>query len=116
MDHDTIVIGELTLAARIGVTAEERAEPQTVSATIEMDIDTRAAARDDDLARTIDYAVVADAARRIAAAGERCLLETLAEEIAAHILRETPARAVAVELRKYILPETRHVAVRIRRP
>lgn len=116
MDHDTIVIRELTLSTQIGVTAEERAKPQAVSATIKLDIDTRAAARDDNLALTIDYAAVAPAVRQIALARERNLLETLAEEIAAYILRDTPAHAVTVELRKFVLPETRYVAVRIRRP
>ena len=43
-------------------------------------------------------------------------METLAEEIAADLLGSFPIRRVAVEVRKFILPETDYVAVRIDRP
>jgi dihydroneopterin aldolase len=39
----------------------------------------------------------------------------LAEEIAAMLLEEFETKAVRVEVQKFILPETRHVAVRIER-
>lgn len=116
MADDAIVIDGLELACRIGVTEEERARPQKVAATIELHLDTRPAARADDLALTVDYAAVATAVQQIAQARERDLVETLAEEIAAYLLRETRARSVCVELRKFVVPDTRHVAVRIRRP
>jgi dihydroneopterin aldolase len=45
----------------------------------------------------------------------RLLLETLAEEIAAELLARFPLRAIDVDLRKYILPDTAYVAVQIRR-
>ena len=45
----------------------------------------------------------------------RALIETLAEEIAAELLARFPLQAVELELRKFILPDTAFVAVRIRR-
>jgi 7,8-dihydroneopterin aldolase/epimerase/oxygenase len=43
------------------------------------------------------------------------LIETLAHEIAAHLLRQFKLLAVELELRKFVLPETRYVAVRVAR-
>jgi dihydroneopterin aldolase len=43
------------------------------------------------------------------------LIETLAEEIAGELLTRFALRAVEVELRKFILPDTAHVAIRLRR-
>ena len=59
---------------------------------------------------------VCEEVKRIAAERPRSLLETLAEEIAQRILEKFAVCGVAVELRKYILPDTRWVAVRLRRP
>ena len=53
--------------------------------------------------------------RQLAGARPRKLLETLAEEICACVLEEFSVRAVEVELRKYILPDTEYVAVRLSR-
>ena len=65
---------------------------------------------------TIDYAAVCEALKTLAAARPRKLVETLAEEIAADLLSRFPIRHVAVEVRKFILPETDYVAIRIERP
>ena len=46
---------------------------------------------------------------------ESILIETLAEEIAALLLKNYLLAAVEIELRKYILPDTEFVAVRLRR-
>ena len=56
-----------------------------------------------------------DAIKALAAVSQRCLIETLAEEIATMLLAAYPLAAVEIELRKYILPDTEFVAVRIRR-
>ena len=41
------------------------------------------------------------------------MIETLAIEMAEHLLRRFRLSRVELELRKFVLPETRHVAVHI---
>lgn len=101
---------------RVGVPEAERAKPQRLLVTIEMDHDFSAAAARDRLQSTIDYHAVAV---RVAAFGRRRnwkLIETLAVELAEMILREFKPRQIGVEIKKFILPQTRHVSVRVRRP
>ena len=43
------------------------------------------------------------------------LIESLAQEIATRILAEFDVQSLQIELRKYILPDTNFVAVRIAR-
>jgi len=113
---DQIHIEALEVRSHIGVPEEERAAPQrlTVSLTLEPNTDFRALG--DRIETTIDYAAVCEAVKTLAVARPRRLVETLAEEIAAHLLARFPIRHIAVELRKFILPETAHVAIRIERP
>ncbi len=72
-------------------------------------------AKTDDLSQTVNYFDVAQRIRLVAAKRPRKLLETLAEELAAEILAVYPVRKVALEIKKFILPDTRHVSVRIER-
>jgi dihydroneopterin aldolase len=112
---DCIRIESLELASRIGVTEEERAQPQrlTVSLVLEPTRDFRALG--DQLENTVDYFVVCEWVKAVSLARPRRLVETLAEEIAAELLSIFRLRAVAVDLRKYILADTAYVAVQIRR-
>ena len=63
----------------------------------------------------MDYAAAAEAVKALASAGSRVLVETLAEDIARMLITRFPIAAVEVELRKFILPDTEFVGVRIRR-
>lgn len=117
MKPDTIVIEDLEVRYRVGVPEAERALPQRLLIVVEMEVPGGfdAAATGDDLTRTIDYYAVS---RRLLALGEGRewrLIETLAVEIANLIRSEFGASRVRVEVRKFILPETRHVAVRVER-
>ena len=55
---DRIVIREMEIQCRIGVPDEERAEPQALRVTIEMDVDIASSARTDDIGQTVDYFLV----------------------------------------------------------
>lgn len=112
---DLIHIEALEIRTHIGVPDEERAEMQrlTVSLTLEPTVDFRDL--DDRIEATLDYAEVCEAVQALAAERPRKLVETLAEEIAAGVLGRFPIRRVSVEVRKFILPETDYVAVRIDR-
>ena len=63
----------------------------------------------------MDYDAAAQAVKAHAAAGERTLIETLAEEIAALLLRRFAISAVEIELRKFFLPDAEFTGVRMRR-
>jgi dihydroneopterin aldolase len=112
---DRIHIESLELSSRIGVPEEERAQPQrlTVSLVLEPIRDFRAL--DDRLENTVDYFVLGEFVKSLSLAQPRQLIETLAEEIAGELLARFPLRAVDIDLRKYILPDTAFVAVQIRR-
>jgi FolB domain-containing protein len=113
---DQIVIQDLEVFYRIGVPDNERAEPQRLLLTVELELDFTLAAIEDNLKATIDYDHLA---RRLAQFGDGRdwkLIETLAVNLADMILREYKPAQVTVEVKKFILPQTRWVSVRVRRP
>jgi dihydroneopterin aldolase len=113
---DQIIIQDLEVFYRVGVPVQERATPQRLLITIELERDCTLAAESDDLEKTIDYHQLS---RRLLAFGEGRewkLIETLAIELAAMILRAYGPERVTVEVKKFVLPEARWVAVRARRP
>ena len=112
---DRIRIESLELSSRIGVPEEERAHPQRL--TVSLVLEPRRDFRDlgDRLENTVDYFVLGEFVKKLSLARPRQLLETLADEMAGELLAHFPLRAVELELRKYILPDTAFVAVQIRR-
>ena len=112
---DQIVISQLGVSTFIGATEEERRKPQRLRVSVVLEPRDSFAVMHDRLENTVDYAAVSNAIKLLAATGQRLLIETLAEEIASTLLRDYPLIAAEVEVRKYILPDTEFVAVRIRR-
>lgn len=112
---DRIIIDELELWLRVGVPDAERAEPQRLLVTVEMTRDLERAAESDDLSATIDYHAVTVRLKQFGAGKEWKLIERLASDVARLVLDEFGAEAVSVEVRKFILPDTRYVAVKIQR-
>jgi dihydroneopterin aldolase len=113
---DLIRIVDLEVASRIGVSDEERARPQRLLVTLEMRVDDFAkAAKEDDLSLTVDYADVAEYVRNFATERPRKLVETFAEDLAEGLLGAFLIKRLRIEVKKYVLPNTRHVAVEIER-
>lgn len=110
---DEIRLSCLKLSTHIGVPEEERAGSQMLEADVIMRVSGRFEAMQDDIGATIDYAAVAARLQQIAAERPRRLIETLAAELADCVLREFGAAGVTIDLRKRILPDTDHVAVRV---
>ena len=111
---DCIRISELETEAWIGVTEAERARPQKLVLDAILEGDFRGV--DDNIARTTDYAKAASWLRVECARREVCLLETLAEDLIAGLFRHFPlVSAATLEIRKFVVPATRSVSVRIRR-
>ena len=113
--RDCIVIEQLELSAHIGVPDDERATPQRLAVSLRLEVERGFRELGDDLRNTVDYFAVCQAVKALAGARPRRLIETLAEEIAAAVLRDFAVAAVEVELRKFILPDTAFVAVKLRR-
>jgi len=111
--NDEILIHGLRVTTRIGVPEEERATPQSLRVHLVME--TGPFPEEDGIDGTVNYKEVADRVRLLAGEGERQLIETLAQEIAALVLAEFPVKKVRVALEKFILPETDWVGVIIER-
>jgi dihydroneopterin aldolase len=112
-EADVVLVRGLELRGCIGVTEAERQTPQRLTVSLVMEPIHGFDGVGDDLAHTVNYSAVCRVVRALAGTGHRQLLETLALEIAGAVLGQFACAAVEVELRKYVLPDTEHVAVRI---
>ncbi|MGD0348803.1 MAG: dihydroneopterin aldolase [Verrucomicrobiota bacterium] len=110
-----ISIVDLEVFYRVGVADAERARPQRLLLTVEMDCDFSAAAKSDDIRDTIDYFAVS---RRLLKFGEGRswkLIEKLAADVANTVLSEFKPQSVTVEVKKFPLADARYVAVTVTR-
>jgi dihydroneopterin aldolase len=113
---DLIRIVDFEVFAHIGVTEEERRAAQRLLITLEMTVASFAhAAKTDDISRTVNYYDVAQRLALITSKRPRKLLETLAEEIATEVLKNYPMQKLTLEIKKFILPGTQYVSVKIER-
>jgi len=112
---DTIIISDLEVWVNVGVPDAERALPQRLLISLELETDFVAAAASDDLQGTIDYYAVWLAVSELASSRPWKLIETLASHIATLVLDRFRPAAVNVEIKKFVLPQTRQVGVRLRR-
>lgn len=100
MPADRIMISNLVVESHIGVTAEERADAQSLSVTIELFLDLGPASASDNLDDSIDYGVVAVSAAKQLRANSRKLLESAAGDLLETLLELPRVEGVAVELAK----------------
>jgi dihydroneopterin aldolase len=113
---DLIRVIDLEVLAHMGVPDAERREPQRLLVSVEMGVDSFPhAASTDNLGWTINYADVVEHIRHVTARRPRKLLETLAEEIAADLLKAFPIKKITLEIKKFVLPDAQYVSVRIER-
>lgn len=110
---DMIHIKELILPTVVGVPDEERELPQSVSVNASIMVKNSFVGIADNLAGTVDYFAVSQAMRKVAATGERKLIETLAEDLAEVVLDFEGVAGVSLEVEKYILPNCGAVSVEI---
>jgi FolB domain-containing protein len=112
---DHINIKGLRVVTRVGVPDRERARPQTVSVSVSITLAKSFKGFDDKLEHTIDYFRVSESLRDVAASGERQLIETLAEDLAAAVVAFDGVCAVTLEVEKFILADCDSVSVVITR-
>lgn len=97
---DIVFVNQLQVDTVIGVYEWEKNIRQTLVIDLQMATDIRQAAAGDDLAHTIDYAVVCEKVQQLVQAQPLELIETVAENIASLVLQQFSARAVMVRINK----------------
>jgi|YNPNPStandDraft_1061719.scaffolds.fasta_scaffold84613_2 dihydroneopterin aldolase len=112
---DTITIADLEAFCHVGVTEAERAQPQRLLITLQLTHDFAAAQTSDNLADTIDYVQLVQRVLQFGHSRQWALIETLAADLATMILEEFGPRSVAVEVKKFVIPQARYVSVRLAR-
>jgi len=101
MNSDYITLSKIRFFGHHGVTVEEQERGQILEVTLRLEFSLAAAGRQDDLSRTVDYQVVYEVARAILEGPPRKLAETLAESVAADVLKKFKlVKAVEVEVTK----------------
>jgi len=100
MSRDRILIEGLSFECIVGILPEERITPQTVRIDIELETDLTAAAAGGDIARTIDYGVVARDVQAFVEDNRFLLLETLAVQATELLMADTRISGVDFTVRK----------------
>jgi FolB domain-containing protein len=113
--NSKISIIDLEVFYRVGVPDEERAKPQRLLLTVEMDCDFSKAAKTDGIGDTIDYFAISRRLLKFGDGRSWKLIEKLAADIANLILAEFKPQSVTVEVKKFPIPEARCVSVVITR-
>jgi dihydroneopterin aldolase len=97
---DRIELRGLSGVGRHGVLPHERALGQRFVADVTLHLETREAARHDDLDRTVDYGAVSAQVVAVITGEPVDLVETLAQRIADAVLRSELVQAVDVSVHK----------------
>jgi FolB domain-containing protein len=110
-----IHIEQLKVFARVGVPRVERAKRQRLVLNI-----TLWPARDlrdlkDAIARTVDYSALCRDAKEFLSRESPKLLETLANDLASHLLRKFRVRKISIEVRKFVLKDAAYASVSVTR-
>lgn len=108
-----ISIVDLEVFCRVGVPDEERAKPQRLLLTVEMQFDFSTATKTDSISDTIDYFSVSQRLLKFGDGKSWKLIEKLAADIHETILREFKPRRISVEVKKFAIPQTRYVSIQI---
>ena len=111
----TLSLVDLELFCRVGVPDQERAKPQKLLCTAVFPVPNfKKAAQNDSLEHTVNYYDLSQLLRKTARAKERKLIETLAADLAQSTFAAFPILWIDLELKKFILPETRHISFQAR--
>lgn len=108
---DLIHIEQLELHVHVGVPSEERNTPQRVTVSITLWPAAGFDQLQDELTYAVDYAAVADRVKSFVSERSNRLIETLADGIVSDLLRSFAVQRVRLELRKFVLPDTKYVSV-----
>ena len=110
-----IHIEQLKVSARVGVRRTERARRQRLVLNISL-----SPARDlrdiqDAVGRTVDYSALCQETKEFVARQSSKLIETLANDLASHLLRKFRISKISVEIRKFVLKDAAYASVTVTR-
>lgn len=105
-----ILIVDLEVFYCVGVTDQERAKPQRLLVSVELNFDFTAASMSDRLEKTIDYNEIVEELLVYGEGRSWRLLEKLSANIADRILTHYRPQAVTVEVKKFAIRQARYVS------
>src|SRR5690349_14550005 len=106
---------DLEVSHRVRVPDKERAQPQRHVLTPDLDSDFSAAAVSDRIEDTINYKTISDALLKFGDSRDWKLIEKLAADIADMVLNRYRPSSVRVEVKKFVIPQARYIAVALER-
>ena len=112
---DEIHIEQLDVSARIGVPEQERAAPQRLTVSISFWPHQQTRDLSDNIHKAVNYSAVAEETKSFVRDQSVNLIETLADLLAAHLLKTFPIQKVRVELRKVPLQDAKYVSATVTR-
>ena len=112
---DEIHIEQLEVSSVIGVSGHERKAPQRLIINISFWPRRQTGDIQDVIGETINYAVVAEQTQKFVHDEAVNLIETLADRLAAHLLKNFPIRKITLEIRKFPLEHAKYVSAKVTR-
>jgi len=108
---DEVHIEQLEVFTVIGVLEHERKGLQRLTVSISFWPYEEAQDLADNIEKAVNYSAVAEETKRFAREQAVNLIETLADQLAAHLLKAFPIQKVTIELRKFALQDAKYVSV-----
>lgn len=99
-DSTCIIIRDMRVDMMVGLYDHEKRKPQPVLINLRAEVDIASTADGYDYRDVVCYERIANNIKNIAFSGHIELLENLAEEIAAHCLRDKKIRVVTIRVEK----------------
>ena len=112
---DEIHIEQLEVSSVIGVSEHERKAPQRLIINISFWPRRQTRDMEDEIGDTINYAVVAEQTQKFVHDEAVNLIETLADRLAAHLLKNFPIQKIILEIRKFPLEHAKYVSATVTR-
>jgi 7,8-dihydroneopterin aldolase/epimerase/oxygenase len=110
-----ISLVDLEVFYSVGLTDEERATPQRLLLTVDLDYDFSSASVSDRIEKTINYQTLTDRLLKFGNGRNWKIIEKTVANLADMILAEFRPLAVTVELKKFAIPQARYVSVTVTR-
>jgi 7,8-dihydroneopterin aldolase/epimerase/oxygenase len=113
---DKLIISQLELNAIIGIHPHERVQKQPIILDLELDYDSRLAARSDQISDALDYSKIANRIQEFVIQSQFFLIETLANQIADILLTEFGVKKLRLVIQKpNAIPQAKYAGLMIER-